>query len=305
MYPGLLLGFIYSTSLLAGGESGFNLENVADGVYVHAGQQLSLLHKDADDIANIGFIEGDDCIAVIDTGGSLKIGNEFQETISTLSDKPICYVINTHVHFDHVLGNYAFKDSGAKFVGHANLPELLISSKDFFLEQYADYLTTDNKLNKEALIAPTVTVEDTLELDLGNRIISLKAHPIAHSHTDLSVYDAKSKIIWLSDLLFIQRLPIIDGKLKGWLAVMDSFDSLDIAKAVPGHGPVISNWPKAKQAQERYLTTLMDKTRTKIAEGAFMEEIVGQVESNEDDWLLYEEDHKRNVTRAFKELEWE
>lgn len=297
--------YLFSFNLIAGGEPEFQLEEVAKGIYVHGGLQVSLQDKHADDIANIGFIEGDKCIAVIDTGGSLSIGYEFFNAIKSISNKPICYVINTHVHFDHLLGNYAFKDSNAEFVGHVNLPDMLASSNDFFFDQYADYLTINDSLIEDALILPTTMVEDKLELDLGNRTIAIHAHPVAHSYTDLTVYDNQTKIIFLSDLLFMQRVPIIDGKLKGWLAVMDSLDALDIAQAIPGHGQIISDWPKAKQAQQRYLTTLMKNTRAKIAEGAFMEDVIEQVESNEDDWLLYDESHKRNVTQAFKELEWE
>lgn len=297
--------YFYSLGLFAGGEAEFPLTEVANGIYVHGGLQVGLQHEHADDIANIGFIEGDKCLAVVDSGGSLSIGYKFLSAIKAISDKPICYVINTHIHFDHVLGNYAFKDTGAEFVSHINLPDMLLTSQDFFIDQYADYLKLNDELIKDAIVIPTKTVEETLELDLGNRIITLHAHPVAHTYTDLSVYDEQTKIIFLSDLLFMQRLPILDGKLKGWLAVMASLDALNIAQAIPGHGQIISDWPTAKQAQERYLTTLMKNTRAKIAEGAFMEEVIEQVESNEDDWLLYEEDHKRNVTRAFKELEWE
>jgi len=51
---------------------------------------------------------------------------------------------------------------------------------------------------------------------------------------------------------------------------------------------------------------LMTELRTAIADGVFMEEAVDSVgRSQADQWLLFDQNHKRNVTRAYKELEWE
>ena len=65
-------------------------------------------------------------------------------------------------------------------------------------------------------------------------------------------------------------------------------------------------WPEAIRPQEQYLGMLLRDIRTSIAQGQFMEDIVASVGAKEkQDWLLYDENHKRNVTRAFTELEWE
>ncbi|HSR61998.1 MAG TPA: MBL fold metallo-hydrolase, partial [Gammaproteobacteria bacterium] len=113
LYPGL--------PLLAGGDESntLGITEIVDGNYMHPGVHVPFEHEQHDDIANIGFIVGDNCVAVIDTGGSVEIGNALRETIRTVTDKPVCYVINTHVHFDHVLGNLAFKQDNPEYIGHA------------------------------------------------------------------------------------------------------------------------------------------------------------------------------------------
>ncbi|NIQ14495.1 MAG: hypothetical protein GTO02_08865, partial [Candidatus Dadabacteria bacterium] len=57
------------------GES-FNLSEVAPGVFLHKGKHVEIDHTHHDDIANIGFIIGNKCVAVIDSGGSINIGNK-------------------------------------------------------------------------------------------------------------------------------------------------------------------------------------------------------------------------------------
>ena len=86
---------------------------VADGVYVHYGKHENLYEGNMGDIANLGFIIGGESIAVIDTGGSYIVGEALRLAIKKISQKPIKYVINTHVHQDHIFGNAAFVSKGA------------------------------------------------------------------------------------------------------------------------------------------------------------------------------------------------
>jgi len=76
----------------------FSMNEIEPGVFVHAGQPLPLDLPGSDDIANIGFIVGAKCVAVIDTGGSVRIGRELRAALRSRTQTPICYVINTHVH---------------------------------------------------------------------------------------------------------------------------------------------------------------------------------------------------------------
>ena len=282
----------------------FNLARLSEGIYVHRGKHVDLEHTDHDDIANIGFIIGDQCIAVIDTGGSVAIGVALKNAIKSKSALPVCYVINTHIHFDHVLGNRAFSEFDPEFVGHENLAREMAQNRSFFLSEFSGNLGENP--SESSIIGPDITVSDKLELDLGNRLITLSAHPPSHSYTDLSIYDHKTGTLWLSDLLFIDRIPVLDGSLKGWLQTMEILKTQPANHVVPGHGSITLSWPEAANAQDSYLHLLLHQTRKEIGKGTFMEEVVEIVGSTEKtEWLLHEQNHGRNVTRAFLELEWE
>ena len=282
----------------------FNLTGISEGIYVHQGKHVDLDHPDHDDIANIGFIIGDKCIAVVDTGGSVAIGLALKKAIKSKSSLPVCYVINTHIHFDHVLGNIAFTEDGPEIVGHENLVLEMEQNRSFFLSEFSGNLGENP--SESSIIGPDITVSDTLDLDLGNRLITLRAHPPGHTYTDLSIYDHKTGTLWLSDLLFIERIPVFDASLRGWLKTMETLKTQQANHVVPGHGTVTLSWPEAASAQDDYLNMLLRETRKEIGKGTFMEEvieIVGKTEKTE--WLLHEQNHGRNVSRAFLELEWE
>ena len=277
---------------------------LAPGVFVHLGQQLALDAPGHDDIANIGFIVGSRCVAVIDTGGSMRIGRALRSAIRRRTALPICYVVNTHVHVDHVLGNAAFRQDRPSFVGHWALAEAIARSRDFFLQHYADDL--DQPADAGQIIAPDQAVQQTLTLDLGGRQLQLQAWPTAHTDCDLTVLDDKSGTLWAGDLLFRDRLPALDGNAGGWLAVIDQLARLQVQRTVPGHGPVTTDLAAALDAERRYLRALVDGVREQLAQGGSMQQAIAQVAATEKPhWLLWDSTHPHNVARAYEQLEWE
>jgi quinoprotein relay system zinc metallohydrolase 2 len=280
------------------------LKEVAPGIHVHQGvHQLPDTHNRGE-IANIGVIVGERCVAVVDTGGSPEQGQALKQAIAATTQVPICYVINTHVHPDHIYGNIAFKQPGVSFVGHHKLEQAMAMRAPFYGEKAARDLGFT--LTPEHFIPPDRPVRDTLELDLGGRTLRLTAHPTAHTDNDLSVYDKKTQTLWLADLLFMGHLPVVDGSLNGWLKEIDKLKTIDAKLVIPGHGPVSAAWPLALISEERYLKMLQTEIRAALKANKTMEQAMAEVgQSARPDWQLFDEFHKRNIATAFAELEWE
>jgi quinoprotein relay system zinc metallohydrolase 2 len=293
----LLPHAIFATSVLS-------VNQVAPGVFVHWGVQEFSDTKNHGAIANIGFIVGQRCVAVVDTGGNPEQGMALKNAIENITPKPICYVINTHVHPDHIYGNSAFKNIGAKFVGHEKLARAMSVRGDYYIQKAPELLGI--VLTAKDIIPPDVSVTDALDLDLGGRILRLTAHPAAHTDNDLSVYDPQTDTLWLSDLLFIEHLPSIDGSLKGWLAELGKLEAKSYKIVIPGHGPLVTDWPKSMQPEKEYLSTLLTEVRGAIKKGVFLEDAVTSIGlSFKNHWKLFDEFHRKNVTKAYAELEWE
>ena len=280
------------------------IEQVAPGVYVHYGRPLPLDAPGHDDIANIGFIIGGRCVAVIDTGGSLRIGRALRTAIARVTRRPVCYVIDTHVHVDHVLGNAAFSADHASLIGHAALPAAIARNRSFFVTQYGSDL--DPPPSADQIPTPDRTVSDRLQLDLGGRTLQLRAWPTAHTDCDLTVLDEHTGTLWTGDLLFRERLPAVDGDAAGWLRVLDELVRQPVQRAVPGHGPLARDLAAAVQPEQRYLRTLLDDVRQEIEAGESLQHAIDHAAlAEQSKWLLWDSTHPRNVTRVYQQLEWQ
>lgn len=288
---------------LAGAAAGF--EEIAAGIYVRHGAVAEETPENQGAIANIGFVVGNDAVAVIDSGGSLPDGERALAAIRQVTDKPVKFLINTHMHPDHIFGNQPFAAAGATIVGHRRLPAALAARADFYKQSMAEQIGPE-LAGEVTVIPPGDTVADERRVDLGGRVLVVKAWETAHTDNDLTVYDETTRTLFAGDLLFMDHCPVLDGSLNGWLAQIPALAAIPAERVVPGHGPVSAPWPEAIAPQRRYLETLAADIRKAIADGVPLAEAVPEAAASEEDkWQLFDDYNPRNATAAYAELEWE
>lgn len=278
-------------------------EVVAPGIHMRRGVDEDANAANGDAIANIGFILGRNAVAVLDPGGSLSDGQRLRARILEITRLPIRYVLMSHVHPDHIFGAGAFAQDGPQFIGHARLPQAMAHRGEYYQKELDAILGKDRS---GPLVVPTRLVADRDQIDLGDRTLLLTAHDVAHSDCDLSVFDPSSATLLPADLLFVERVPALDGRLKGWQKELKALKAVAAKRAIPGHGAVSVDWPAGARDLDRYLDVLLRETRLAVKGGVDISTAVATVgRSERSKWKLFDDYQGRNVTQAFKEVEWE
>jgi len=174
---------------------------------------------------NIALIIGDDGAVMIDNGLS-TVTDTLKKEIAKTTKKPIDYLINTHLHGDHIGNNANFSNDGAKIISHKNLRASLVK-KD------------DPKAN-----LPVLTFSDQMTLYINGDSARITHIKNAHTDGDAIIHFEKSNVIHTGDIMFNGRFPFIDGNnggtLAGVIAGLKHIASLadESTKIIPGHGPL-------------------------------------------------------------------
>jgi len=174
---------------------------------------------------NIALSVGDDGVIMIDNGLS-KFYDLLKEEIKATTDRPIDYLINTHLHQDHTANNLGFGKDGAQIISHDNVRKAFVKEKN------------DNGS------LPVITFADQMTLHINSDTAKIIHAENAHTNGDSIIHFQNANVIHTGDLLFNGRFPFIDGNnggtLAGVLAGLNTVLSLanDETKIIPGHGPL-------------------------------------------------------------------
>jgi cyclase len=203
---------------------------------------------------------------VVDTLISSKEARRFISDIKAVSDKPIRYVVNTHEHLDHSLGNADFIRLGAVVISQTNCRKNAEAAAATILEKAKNYGLKEEMLQGTRVAEASLTFSDKMEIYLGDRkVVLIYAGP---SHTDGSilVYVPDTKTLFAGDILFTNFHPNMrDGDVKNWISVLDYILSIDAVSIIPGHGPLSAK--KDIQEMKEYLMTCEKIGRELSAQG--------------------------------------
>lgn len=209
---------------------------------------------------NIGLAIGEDAVYLIDDQFG-PLTNKIVSHVKTITQKPIKFVLNTHMHGDHTGGNENLANAGALIIAHENVRKRMSTSED--------------PQHKEAW--PVVTFNDkmTLHLKNGKSVHAMHVNP-AHTDGDTYYYFPEDNVIHMGDNFFSGRFPYIDlgsgGDIDGLISNTTMALNLidDDTKIIPGHG-AISSKSDLKDYTE-ILITLRERIKKARTSGKSLEE---------------------------------
>jgi glyoxylase-like metal-dependent hydrolase (beta-lactamase superfamily II) len=259
-------------------QSGFGLIRVADGVYaaVRTDSSANVVHGNTTVIVNRADV------VVVDAAGTPAAARRVIAAVRRLTPKPVRYLVNTHWHDDHTMGNQAWKKAfpGLEIIGHphtrADMTGKAVANREQYVKSLPgilDYidkqlaagngldgtplgpgerrsLEADLRLAREYLAQaptfrvtpPTLTVERRLVLIRGERTIDIRHFGWGNTPGDLVVHLPRERIVIAGDLVVAPTPFVFDSHIRSWEASLDSLRALGATALVPGHGPVMHDF---------------------------------------------------------------
>ena len=214
---------------------------------------------------NIGVSVGEDGILMIDDQFR-PLAEKIQTALSNFNKGDLKFVLNTHVHGDHVGGNTFFGEH-ATIIAQDNVRKRMIE----------DFNNKDEKAQgKQAW--PVITFENSVSVHFNYEEIKVIHLPAGHTDGDAVIYFTKSNVVHTGDLMFSGLFPFVDlesgGTVDGYIAdVTEIISNInDSTLIIPGHGP-LSKLSDYKTFQNMLLTTTKI-VRDYVAEGKTLDEII-------------------------------
>jgi len=211
------------------------------------GQQVYMLTGQG---GNIGIYVGEKNVFMIDDQFD-HLSDKIKTAISKITDKPIAFLFNTHLHGDHTGGNANFNSDGTNVVAHDNVRNRMVEKQITAIKE--------NKMDAEVAkkMLPEVTFSNDITFHDGEETIMAFHEHNAHTDGDAMVYFMKNNVLHMGDTYFSERYPYIDlgsgGSINGFIEAHKKALLVinDETKIIPGHGR-----PSNKKELETYTAML-------------------------------------------------
>lgn len=187
--------------------------------------------------SNSGFVITKTGVLVVDTGSSEEIGNALKQTIRQVTDKPVKWIVNSHAHGDHWLGNIAFKDSNPVIYATSTVNDLTKSEGATWVDNFKRL--SEGATGDTPLLLPNKIIDERAELLLDETKIVLFPSGDSHSPGDLITWLPEQRILISGDVVYSDRMPTTSASnLSQWISMLDELQQLDPVAVIPGHGDV-------------------------------------------------------------------
>ncbi|MFW2367407.1 MAG: MBL fold metallo-hydrolase [Desulforhopalus sp.] len=246
-------GGVCEGAMMPTGEDSWKAINLGNGIY--------MLEVDGGNPGgNLSLLLGDEGVVLIDNGLE-KAAQMTLETTEKMTNDPVKFVINTHLHADHLACNPIYAATGATIIAHDNTRRALLADEEF-----------------DSAGLPGLTFNDTATLHLNGQTLELFHIPNAHTNSDIIIHFTDANVIHAGDIFFNKVFPFIDvingGNLDAFIAAQQQIIELtdENTKIIPGHGP-LGNKTDMQTAVDM-LIDVKACVKSLVDEGMSMEEVL-------------------------------
>jgi glyoxylase-like metal-dependent hydrolase (beta-lactamase superfamily II) len=234
-------------------------------------------------VPNIGVIGGADSVLVIDTGMGPGNAGKVLEFAASYANGRQLYLTTTHFHPEHAFGAQSFAGAATYLINQAQADDLAAKGPGYIGMFGGLGEPVARQLEGVELATPDVVYDDSYELDLGARVVQLRAAGRAHTKGDQVITVPDAGIMFTGDLVetgqfaIFPWFPPYDADVSGirWIEVMRRLSAARPRVVVPGHNEI--GGPQLLDDVTQYLTELRDETWKRQDSAMSQETLVAEV----------------------------
>ncbi|MEK9670955.1 MAG: MBL fold metallo-hydrolase [Rhodospirillaceae bacterium] len=233
-----LLGFAFTAGPAPAADFPMQAKQVAPNVYAVITPTRDFPNpKNRGWNSNSAFVVTGEGVILFDTGSSAAIGHALKAEIRKVADKPVRWVINSHSHGDHWLGNAVFRETAKAIYASGPAKERIEANGDTWVTRF-DRMTS-GATGKTKVVPPDTVVKGPTDLVLGGVKVTLFLSGNSHTPDDVIMWLPESKVLVSGDVVYSDRMPSTgESNMTNWMKTLDRLIALGPAVVVPGHGKV-------------------------------------------------------------------
>lgn len=187
--------------------------------------------------SNSAFVVTGEGVLVVDTGSSTAIGAALRDAIATVTDQPVRWIVNTHGHGDHWLGNAAFAAPQLEIIASPQVKARIEQEGTTWIERF-DRMT-GGATGDSAMLAPTTLVSERTRRRFADVEVEIIPSGDSHSPGDLLLWLPRQQVLIAGDVVYSDRMPSTnDSNLRQWRELLSELIAMQPAVVIPGHGEV-------------------------------------------------------------------
>jgi len=243
---------------------------------------------------NAGFVDLGDIAVLIDTTMSEEAAKDLRKAVIQYTGKNPKFIVITHYHLDHVVGNSVFDSSISIITSERTLNNIKVENAKRIeeirntsteeIDKMEESLKTekDEEKRKEiendlnfinlvkdeafALRNPDLCFREELILHGKDRDLHIHTFQKAHTDGDVVVYVPDDEVLFAGDLLFARSDPWLgSGDPDGWISVIDKLLDMNFTTVVPGHGTLASK--KEFSLEKKYIREIIQLAKNHLKTG--------------------------------------
>ncbi len=276
-------------------------KEVAKGVHCFFGTPEEITKENGGNMVNTCFVTTKEGFVVIDSGPTYAYAKQAYTAMQKIVNLPVKYVIDTHDHDDHWLGNGFYHQKGALLMGSRTYEQNVQAGMPTRMEK----VVTKETYAKTKIVKLDKVVASEYNLTVGTTQLQIKQLvDTAHTKGDLVIYLPENKVLFVGDLVFNDRITSLrDGSVIGSLKAIEMIEALNAETIITGHGYTTDK--TVIKHQKEYLLALKEGVQDAIDNDVSINEVTKTVKLEQfKDMNLYKELNSRNVFEAYRELEF-